>query len=230
MIFNKWKQYLGSELELRPVELSGRGSRIKEPCYESLAEAVDDVFQLIKDDIRHEPYALFGHSMGSMIAYGLAQKIRDYNLLPPMHIFFSGRGAPHVKKRNDKKYHLMNEQDFKKELIALGGTPPDLFKHPELLNLFLPVLRKDFKIVETYVHSDSIRPLDTNITIFLGKDDDISYEQCVGWKKHTTRLCSIHYFEGDHFFLNSQTASLVKIINDTMSEACIKLNILQIQD
>lgn len=230
MVYNKWKQYLNAEVELLPIELAGRGSRMKEPCYESLPEAIDDCFQMIKKEITHSPYAFFGHSMGSMIAYGLAQKIRDYNLPRPSHIFFSGRGAPHIKKRNDKKYHLMNDQEFKKELIELGGTSPDLFKHPELLKLFIPVLRKDFKIVETYVPAAAIHALDNDITIFTGKDDDISYEQCVGWKLHTNRLCRIHYFEGDHFFLNTQTAALIKIINNTLTEAIIKFSALQIQD
>src|SRR6185369_7818116 len=95
MVFHKWKKYLNSEIELRAIELAGRGRRIHESMYQDRAEAVEDVFQLIKDEIRQSPYALLGHSMGSLIAYEVAQKIRANKLPEPLHVFFSGSSAPH---------------------------------------------------------------------------------------------------------------------------------------
>jgi medium-chain acyl-[acyl-carrier-protein] hydrolase len=217
-IFNKWNAYLHDSIELRPIELAGRGRRIHHPLYENLAEAVDDVFNLIKKELDGSQYALFGHSMGSIITYQLAQKIKENELYRPSHIFFSGRGAPHIREKEDKQYHLMSDAEFKKELLELGGTPAELFQHPELLQLLLPLLKRDFKISETQLHNGKIVPLDSDITVFVGKDEYLSYEQCNGWKQHTSRHCRILYFEGGHFFLNHETKALVTLINGTLTE------------
>ena len=218
LIFRPWQQYINPRIELVPVELAGRGSRIQEPGYRNSAEAVDDIFDLLKNEIDQSPYALFGHSMGCMLTYELAQKIRRKNLRLPLHLFFSGRGAPSVK-RDEKKYHLMNDEQFRKEILALGGTPPELFEHPELMDLFIPLLKNDFRISEEEDDKGMDKtPFDTDITVFMGKQDDHTPEQCDGWKNHTRRLCSLHYFSGGHFFLHNQMESITGLINTVLAE------------
>jgi surfactin synthase thioesterase subunit len=214
VIFNKWKKYLDPSIELRPIELAGRGKRIQEPLYNDIQDVIEDVFNIIKGEINEYPYTLLGHSMGGMIAYELAQKIKKDNLPSPIHIFFSGKGAPHVK--DDKKYHLMPEEEFKKEIIELGGTPPEFFDHPELMEVFLPLLKNDFKLSEAELYNGNINPLNCNITVFIGKEDDLTAEECDGWKKHTKGLCSIHYFEGKHFFILDETKQIVRLINNVI--------------
>lgn len=216
VIFNNWKQYIDPSIELEPIELAGRGKRINEPLYNGVNDVVDDVFNLMNHKINNTPYALFGHSMGGMISYELAQKIKRNNLPSPIHIFFSGRSAPHVKREEDEKYHLMSEEKFKNEIIDLGGTPPEFFNHPELMEVFLPLLKSDFKLAETDLYKGEIEPLNCNITVFLGKEENLTAEQCDGWKKHTKGLCSIHYFEGNHFFINNETKQIVKFINNVI--------------
>jgi medium-chain acyl-[acyl-carrier-protein] hydrolase len=216
VVFSKWKQYLDPAIELRPVELAGRGIRIQEPMYNDVPDVIEDVYNLLKEEIKDNLYSLYGHSMGAMICYELAQKIRKNNLLSPIHIFFSGRGAPHVQRLEDKKYHLMPEEEFKKKIIGLGGTPPEFFNHPELIEMFLPLLRNDLKLAEKDLNHEKIHPLDCNITVLLGKEDFLSAEQCDGWKKHTTGLCTIHHLRGDHFFLHKETAQILRFINNTL--------------
>lgn len=214
-IYHKWEAYLDPRIRLVPVELAGRGRRIGEAFYRDRAAAVDDIFSQIKEVIGRLPYALFGHSLGAMLAYELSQKIMDMGLDQPAHCFFSGKSAPHLC-REKKLFHLMGEEEFKKEILELGGTPPELFDSPELLSIFLPLLKADFRLVETELPDGRIRPLKEDITVFLGKDDDFTALQCDGWKKHTSRLCSIHYFEGGHFFLHDHLERLVRIVNNTL--------------
>lgn len=216
VIFHRWKQYLDSGIELVPIELAGRGKRIHEPLYEDVQAMLDDVFERTKHDITHSSYALFGHSLGSTISYGLANRVRELCLPPPVHLFFSGRSAPHVKKKEEKIYHLMNEEEFKKEVMALGGTPAEFFVQPELMQLFLPMLRNDFKLAETELNRE-IHPFDESITVFMGKDDDLTAEECDGWKKHTRQVCTLHYFEGGHFFLHNELEKMVRIINGILN-------------
>ncbi|WP_394750397.1 thioesterase II family protein [Spongiimicrobium salis] len=209
VIFSKWKYLIHENVTLVPIELAGRGTRIHEPLYPNIKEAVNDIFNRVKVEIGEGDYAFFGHSMGALLSYELAQKISNQGLKPPIHMFFSGRGAPHVKPLKEKKYHLLNESDFRSKILELGGTPPSFFDHPELLELFLPVLRNDFKLASHNFTKRKVIPLPYDITVFVGKDEDLSAEQIDGWKKHTEKHCQIHYFNGGHFFLNEEVENLV---------------------
>jgi medium-chain acyl-[acyl-carrier-protein] hydrolase len=212
VIFNSWRKYLAPSIEIRPVELRGRGRRISEKMYDDTTEMIDDVFHVIKNTAGQSTYALFGHSLGALIAYELAQRIRKEQLPPAKHLFFSGRGAPHIKRNDEKIYHLMGEDEFEEEVLKLGGTPPEFFKNPELVDLFLPMLKNDFRLAETGIDTEIIDPLDENITVFLGTEDDLTAEQCEEWKKHSNGACHIKYFEGGHFFLHENVPQIVNII------------------
>lgn len=217
--FNRWRQYLDTRIEMHSVELAGRGRRIYDPLYQSMEEAVDDALNIIGSRLQETPYALFGHSMGGIIAYELTQKIRERNLPQPRTLFVSGRGAPHIPYQHDEpSLHRLPDEDFKKEIIRLGGTPKEFFDHPELMGILLPMLRSDFQIAETYeeaVQTD-IHPLDIAITVLIGKKEDVTAEQVHGWKDHTRGVCTVYYLEGEHFFINEETEKIVTIINSTL--------------
>lgn len=216
-VFNRWKQYLSQEIELNTVELAGRGRRIYDPLYDSIADAVDDLYKILSPKLHGIPYGFFGHSMGGIIAYELAQKIREMRKPPPTHLFFSGRGAPHEPGPEDEPIlHVMPDEEFKKEIIELGGTPKEFFQHPELLDVLLPMLRSDFKIAEIHGIQQKIKPFDIDITVFIGSDEDVTPEQMHGWKEHTTGICTLHYFKGGHFFINEDAERVVKLINRTL--------------
>ena len=218
-VFAKWRQYLDPMIELKPIELAGRGRRIQDEMYDNLDEAIEDVYQLIRPDIESGSYVLTGHSLGAKMCYFLAQKIRKANLPMPLHIFFSGTGAPHLKSRDDKKYHLMDDETFRKEVLELGGTPPEFFEYPELLELFIPLLKNDFKIFETHPLREEIRPLDQDISVFLGNEDDLTEQQCTEWVLHTSRKCDTSYFEGGHFFIHDHVEEITKKINKRVLES-----------
>jgi hypothetical protein len=91
----------------------------------------------------------------------------------------------------------MSDAEFKKEVLELGGTPPEFFEHPELLQIFLPMLKNDFRMAEQELVGELI-PIEGDITVFLGKEDDLTPEQCDGWKLYTRQVCRMYYFEGGH--------------------------------
>jgi len=141
-VFNRWKLYLDSNIEIRAIELAGRGKRIHEALYKDFDTLIDDMLSLITNDLnKTDTYAFFGHSMGAKIAYELTKKILGKGLIGPEHIFFSGRGAPYVMGKDEKEYHKLPDEEFKEEIYNLGGTPKEFFQHPELLEVFLPLLR-----------------------------------------------------------------------------------------
>ena len=216
-IYERWKPFLHSCIDLVPVELAGRGRRVQDQPYKDLQDAVEDALRIIRRQVVQVPYALFGHSLGGIIVYELAQKIREMGLPRPCHLFISGQCAPHLRKPDGKLFHQMQDEAFKKEIRELGGTPPEFFEHPELMELFLPMLRNDFRLAESVTREDRIRPLNTGITVFLGKNDRFDRDQCDGWNAHTERGCQLHYFEGGHFFLHQQTERMTNIINSVLN-------------
>lgn len=218
-IFAQWKAYLDkdSPIVLVPIELAGRGRRISEPLSHTLEEAVEDVYQLIKTDIADGPYAFFGHSLGGLISYELAQKIKGLQIRQPDHLFFSGKSAPGVPGPVKIQYHLLNDIAFKQEVLKLGGTPPEFFEHPELTDLFLPLLRNDFRLAATGFSGREVMPFDCNISVFSGKEDHrVSMEQLKAWKHYTQGGCAFHYFNGGHFFLHEEAPALLKVIDNTL--------------
>lgn len=217
-IYNKWRQYLDKRIELYPLDLAGRGRRIYDPLYDSIEEAVEDVYKMIDNQLEGMPYSFFGHSMGGIIAYELARKIRDLKRIQPVHLFIAGRGAPNINREDEKVFHKLPEEQFKKEILELGGTPKEFFEHPELIDVLLPMLKSDFKIAENYKFADKegIKPLDYDISVFIGKDEDVTAEQMHSWRIHTTSICTIYYLAGEHFFINEETEQIVKIVNHTL--------------
>lgn len=213
----RWKAFLGSHINLIPLELAGRGRRMSESHYDDLNAAVDDVYNMVTQQIDDSAYALFGHSMGSILTHELTRRLKEKNQRMPQHLFFSGRGAIQVERPDEKIYHRMPDDEFKREIVNLGGTPPEFFEHPELMDLFLPLIKSDFAIAETPVDIENFEPVDLDITVFNGKDDDITAEQHEGWKNYTTGSCHIHMYEGDHFFLNHKIEDMAHVINLRLS-------------
>jgi len=215
-IYHQWKKYLHHRIQLCPVELAGRGKRFSENCYDSLADAVCDIYQSIKPELNTASYSFFGHSMGSILVYELVRKI---NALPhprPVHLFLSGRYPPHIIKR-EKNYHQLPDDEFKSEIIKMGGTPPEVFEHHELLAIFLPLLRADYKIIETYQYTPEDLDFNCGITLFNGKaDQEVSGDEMLEWRRYSQAECRLYEFEGGHFFIHEHMEDIVEIINNTL--------------
>lgn len=215
-VYTSWKSKLDNSIELRPVELSGRGRRYKLPLYENMEKMINDVYNEIRGELDTMPYVFFGHSMGSLIAYELYYKIKETKHNPPVHIFFSGHKAPHMKK-TEKDLHNLSDEEFKKEILSIGGTPEELFDYPELVDLFIPILRADYKVVDTYKYKEKDEKIDCNISIFNGEDDIDEICDLKEWKIHTSKGCKEYLFRGGHFFINQSYNKIGNIINTTLS-------------
>lgn len=214
-IYNEWNTKLSKKIELCPIDLAGRGTRFTDKPYADLDEAVDDIFQIIKDDISEYDYAIFGHSMGALLAYELIQKILSHGINGPVHVFFSGRKPVHIPK-TENFYRDMNVLEFQEAVLSLGVTPPEIFNNLELKGIFIPLLRSDFSIAETFVDRSNIIPLTCNISALIGEDEDITSKEADQWELHTTEKCSIYYIKGGHFFLLNQQQAVIDIINHTV--------------
>jgi medium-chain acyl-[acyl-carrier-protein] hydrolase len=216
VIYNSWKRYLKDFIELVPVELSGRGSRSTEPFYETIEEAVTDIYGRIRNTIQGRDYALFGHSMGALLAYEICHKIREDKLRMPVHIFLSAKEPPHIKADDRILYHKIPHEKFVDEIMKFGGTPEEFFERTELKEYFIPILKADFKLFEMYTYPEYEIKLLTDVTILYGENDDIEYRGIQEWDKHFEGDISYHLFKGGHFYYKNNLQQLMDIINQKL--------------
>ncbi len=216
MAYIKWKKYLHSSIELNPIELAGRGKRFAEPLSSCIDESINDIYMNISNDIEETEYAIFGHSMGSLLAYELTHKIMELGNREPIHLFVSGRYPPFIKG-DEKIIHLLPDDEFKEELFKIGGTPKEFFEYKELMAIYIPILRADYKLVEKYVYTPKKNKLNCDITAFFSnKDEDVNLENMSMWALGTSKNCRVLEFEGDHFFINHKSREIIDVINKTL--------------
>lgn len=209
-IFRDWAEHLPADVEVCPVQLPGRGARMRETPFVRVSVLVN---ALCHDLLPYldKPFVFFGHSLGALISFELARKLSHDYQLEPLHLFVSGRGAPQLPDTRPDTYNLP-EDEFVKELRRLNGTPAEVLDQPELLQLIIPMLRADFELCETYEHLTSA-PLKCSITALGGLfDEDVPRERLEPWQEHTSASFSLKMFPGDHFFIHSAESMLLQIV------------------
>ncbi|MEK3902763.1 thioesterase II family protein [Paenibacillus sp. FSL R7-0179] len=213
-IYAKWRPFLNASIVLYPVELAGRGKRLNENQYNSLEEAIDDIYIQIKPLLK-SPFALFGHSMGSLLAYELSCKIKQQDGLEPVHLFVSGRKAPQCPS-SKRLINLLPDDEFTREIKKLRGTPEEIFQNKELFDFFKPILRADYKMIEEYEPPVRDFILSCGVSVLNGTEDNIAIEELTAWKQLTTGEFNITDFEGGHFFIYENVSSIVHQINEVI--------------
>jgi medium-chain acyl-[acyl-carrier-protein] hydrolase len=211
LIFRQWADRLPADIEVVAVELPGRGGRLRERAFCRLSDLVGALMGPIAP-LLDVPYALFGHSMGAMIAFELTRALRRCNRPQPEGLFVSARAAPHIIDCEPVTYTLP-DAELIGELEKLNGTPPEVLGHLELMQMMLPLIRADFELVQTYQYSAEQR-LQCPITAF-GGIRDIEVPQCslLPWGEHTSSEFKLRLLDGDHFFLKSSQNELLSMLS-----------------
>ncbi|QKG84603.1 thioesterase [Kroppenstedtia pulmonis] len=222
--FTKWKTKLHPSIQLVPLELSGRGRRITEPLYEDMESIVDDIYPVIQQEIKSGgPFAIFGHSLGGLVVYELCHRMMETGDPMPVHVFVSGKGAPHRKKEREGLLHLLDDEPFMEEIFKLGGTPREVMENKELFQLVVPVLKSDYRIAEMYVHDSNKKDLPCDLSILYGTEDDIPEEHMSAWRELISGTGTLYPFPGDHFFIHDPETmeEVIDVINSTLKRVLL---------
>jgi medium-chain acyl-[acyl-carrier-protein] hydrolase len=212
--FKNWARFMPGSIALCCAQLRGREMRMREAPAHSILSIAEEAGKSMMAYL-DRPFALFGHSMGALICYELARYLRRITGREPECLFISARSAPHIPRADPISYNLP-EAEFLRSVEELKGTPPELFKHPELLELLLPALRADFEACQTYEWAD-IERLSCPITVFGGKEDEVTAEQLEAWRWHTSGPFQLHLLPGDHFYMRSEEKALIELISSKLS-------------
>jgi medium-chain acyl-[acyl-carrier-protein] hydrolase len=201
LAFRDWTRAFPSSVELAAVQLPGRENRFTEPAISDWPPLVNALANAIVP-VLDRPFAFYGHSLGTLVAFELALELRRRGGPLPFHLIVSGRGAPHRPPSRRRSLDL-SDDELVAELRMLGGTPEEVFEYPELLETLLPTIRADFRLHTTYAVSDE-RPLDVPVTAYGGLDDAEAAEEDLGaWRDLTGGPFRVRMFPGGHFFLNT---------------------------
>ncbi|AMB86702.1 hypothetical protein AWM79_15885 [Pseudomonas agarici] len=179
---------------------------------------IDSLSTHIAEQLEHEsqPLALYGHSLGAILAYEVARKLSIRNSVQVEHLFVSGRRAPQLAARL-APIHDLSEQKFLDELMAYGGVPDAISTHRRLLNTLIPIIRSDLALVETY-QFHPMHTLKCPISAIYATDDPVvETEELMAWQERTTGAFGFHELSGDHFFHSSRQQELIDIIHHSLS-------------
>jgi len=220
--YNSWVNFLPSNVELTIVQMPGRGARMFEPAHADMNKVIKELLTVIPKYL-NKPYVLFGHSLGSRIAFELMSQLNALKLPLPVHFIASGSRGPHDIS-NKKHIYKLPDNEFIAELKELNGTPKAVLENIELMEIFLPLLRADFELADTYYYQED-NVFNCPISVLGGKDDvAISLEQLQSWQNFFVNKAEVHMVSGDHFFIDSHKTLCLEIVNNIINKTLRRIS------
>ncbi|GAB4585552.1 thioesterase II family protein [Nocardia sp. IFM 10818] len=212
---------VGPDHEVLAVQYPGRQDRRREPLVGNIADLVDGLLPELNEALGDAgEFSLFGHSMGSVVAFETCRRLEREFGASPRVLFASGRRAPSAGLP-EIRMHLLSDRELAGHLLEFGGTPPGLLEDPEFRQLILSIVRNDYRAIETYECSTGAL-VGTPIVALVGdRDPDASFAQIEGWAAHTSGSFAAKSFPGGHFFLDANAHPVAQVIRDHSAQALL---------
>jgi pyochelin biosynthetic protein PchC len=211
--FRPLAQALAPRVETLAVQYPGRQDRRRERLIDSVPELTDAAFAALRREL-DAPFAFFGHSLGAVVAFEVARRFEQLTPAGPLRLFASARRAPSLVRHDT--VHLRDDDGLVAEMNRLGGTEQAVLDDPELRQLVLPVVRADYRAIETYTAAPGAR-LTCPVTVFVGDSDAVTpVADAAAWDRHTTKGADTQVFDGGHFYLDRHVQQVASAIADAL--------------
>ncbi|MDQ1740446.1 MAG: hypothetical protein QOE53_2098 [Pseudonocardiales bacterium] len=209
--FRRAQEFGSDTVRICPLQLPGREERFDEPPFTDVPAAVEHLLPIALDLVAGSPVvAVFGHSLGAVLAYEMAHRLRRLPRPELVRVFVSGSPGPWTRRKI--RATGMSDEDFLGQVRGFAGYTHPALEHPELREMLLPTLRADVAMHENYLAA-SPEPLDVPITSIRGADDElVSAEQAAEWQAATTAGCELREVPGNHMYLIDSPAELVRLM------------------
>lgn len=211
--YHPFSAALSPQLEVLAIQYPGRQDRRREPFAESIAQLADAVVAELTA-FADRPMAMFGHSMGAVLAFEVAARLEREGRQDVRAVFASGRRAPSRCREED--VHLRDDAGIVSELRRINGTDARLLGDKDMLPLIVPTVRADYRLIETY-RLDQYRTLRSPIIVLRGAHDVlVTPDEAAAWREHTTGGFDLHTYDGDHFYLNEAMDDVAAMVARTL--------------
>lgn len=216
-LYRTWGERLPASVGVLPVHMPGREGRFKEPAISELPAAVDALYAGLKP-IFDEPFALFGHSMGALLAFELSRRVHAERGVWPIHLFLSARRPPHLGPIHPN-FHSLPMGSFVSHVQGwYDAFPQMVLDRPGLLEPFMPTLRADMRLLETYEWQQG-PPMACPVTVFGGLHDRaVPVGSLKGWQQHSSEPVKVKVFSGRHFYLRDDDRDVVNAIGKVLAD------------
>jgi len=211
-LFLDWQPYLAADAEIVAVCPPGRGHRVMErrPSIDELIEgATIAISAASQSDDR--PIYLFGHSLGGLVAFEVARRLRD---LPALrHLVASGIAAPSLlPSQRVRELAQLEGRAFAEALRFFGGLPPEVLADEGVLELLLPGLIADFRMAVGYRYRPAA-PLAVGVSLIAGRDDPhVGPAQLRPWRDECRTPPERHWADGGHFYFDGQPSVVTDLL------------------
>ncbi|AOM78763.1 thioesterase II family protein [Pedobacter steynii] len=202
------------EYDFIPIELPGRGNRIRERILQDFSAAARDLYLQIVSKLKSPNFLLYGHSMGALLVLRIASLLELDGYIPQA-IVVSGNAGPGIS--SSKIRHLLPDEQFKNELKILGGMPDEVLDNKELYEFVEPIIRADFKIAETSQRKEVLTPVNSPIYALMG-DAESKVDKIENWKTYTLSTFKYEVLEGGHFFIYDNAMALSGVIKAAIKD------------
>jgi medium-chain acyl-[acyl-carrier-protein] hydrolase len=221
-VYRNWASDLAPDVIVKRPQLPGREGRFGEPALTTLDSALADLLRSVNPDMPG-PYAVFGHSMGALLAFELAHRLRDNTGREPVHFFVSACRAPHFPPMAAPCSDLPQKEFVEVINQRYGGIPDAILADDAMMSALLPAIRADFRILEHYRAADR-PPLNCPISAFGGWNDTATPLSTIeAWRHYTTGSFNLTMFDDGQFYLQSKKSFLIDKVLVAVRNAPVEL-------
>ncbi|MFF2921013.1 thioesterase II family protein [Streptomyces celluloflavus] len=198
--YRPWRTQFDVEFEIVPIQLPGREEQFLDDPFTDMPEAVRELTRRVLDGTDDDtPLALFGHSFGAVLAYEIALELTRRGHPGLRHLFVSGSPGPHNGRA--ERASGLSDEEFLGRVQEFAGYQSEVFEDPDMREMFLPLLRADVEMHESYEPSSS-EPLAIPVTSLRGCDDTlVSRTQAEEWSATTRDRFAYREIRGGHMYL-----------------------------
>ena len=215
-MFRHWDAKMPEGVEACPVELPGRGTRRGERCISCMPALVETMAEEMRP-LLDLPFALFGYSMGSLVGFELARTLRRRYGREPAALLVAAQNAPSVPLERPTARRSTDEE-LSAALHRSGGMSEEALANARFMRAFLPVLRADYALVDTYAYAPE-RPLRCPIHLYTGTEDTLVSERGQAeWRRETFGNFMVHHFSGGHYFMQQDEGRFLASVSDLIRE------------
>ena len=214
--YRAWKDLPDGCPAIVPIQLPGREELFVDPPYGDAITAARELAPSISAAVSgHDGYAVFGHSLGAVLAFEAVRELLRGDVAAPEHLFVSGSPGP-WSVRADRATGLP-DQDFLARVEEFAGYRHEALNDPELRGILLPLLRADVEMHENYKSGTDER-ITIPITSLRGsKDALVGADQAREWRDATVGPFGYAEIPGRHMYLADDPLPLLEMVTWIMA-------------